>query len=351
MFVFYFLRNPFVVGSVVPASLSLFILAVASWLWTRDADEQRIYRLGVWCATITIFATALGILNIYSEWMFGGQIQSGVVMIANSAVVGAVLGLLVGFYDSDRHRQRRHVEQQRAEIEALNERLTVLNRVLRHDIRNDVNLIDGYAKMIKENAHPTDDAVDMIRTKASEIVTLSQRARNVEELFNSDTTHGTVDLVALVRDELDEIRAGYPDEIVIRAEHPETAVVRGTPILQSALDNLLENAIEHTDTSPVELTIALTEVDGGYRVEITDNGPGLPEHERQLLVGGKESKLEHSDGMGLWIVSWIVGEFGGDIDIEQTDSGTQVAVWLPTPDDPAEPTSAAKHRRESVASP
>jgi signal transduction histidine kinase len=264
--------------------------------------------------------------------MVGGSVSSGMIMIANSASLGAILGLLIGFYDIDREQEHQRAQEKQAEIESLNERLTVLNRVLRHDIRNDVNLVEGYVDMADSDRLPTDEAHGMIRKKVREIADLSHRARQVEELLHDDSPDQSIDLTTIVDDEVDEVREGHPDELILDVQTPPEALVVGNELLNSVVDNLLENAVEHTTASPVEITVRVTDTREGYEMTVSDNGPGLPAHERRIFTQGEESELQHSSGMGLWLVNWIVPEFGGTIDLGNgADGGTRIRVWLPKP--------------------
>jgi signal transduction histidine kinase len=290
---------------------------------------------------VTLFAAALGMVNIYSEWMVGGEVQSGVIMVANSASLGAILGLMIGYYDIDREREHRQVQAKQAEIESLNERLTVLNRVLRHDIRNDVNLVEGYVDMADTDRLATQDAHDLIREKTREIVDLSSRARKVEELlYDDEVSNQSVDLAEIVRTEIVHLQDGHPDEVLVDADLPEEAIVVGNDLLQSVVDNLLENAVEHTGASPIRIGISIRGVDDGYELAVTDNGPGLPEHERRVITEGEETELRHSSGMGLWLVNWIIPEFGGTIQLGNGGAGgTEITIWLPQPgEEPPEET-------------
>jgi signal transduction histidine kinase len=340
----YLVQNLSVTGIIIPVAMAGVVIVLASWLWSRGVPDTRAYQIGVWCAAITLFATALGAVNVYSEWFLGGTVKSSTIMIANSATVGAALGVLIGIVDTDRTRQYDRVRDQRERIESLNERLTVLNRVLRHDIRNDVNVIEGYARMAQKGQQSPEESLTMIQQKAQEISAVSHRARDIEKLINAETEDETIDFAALVRDEIEEVRGGYPDEMEITLDLPEEAVVSGNALLQSAIDNLLENAVEHTERSPVELGVQMRHVRNGVELIIEDNGPGVPEREQDLLKRGEESALQHSDGMGLWLVNWIVDEFDGEIDIETSpETGTNVRVWIPTPQATPEPTTHDWH--------
>lgn len=66
------------------------------------------------------------------------------------------------------------------------------------------------------------------------------------------------------------------------------------------------------------------------RVVIVDNGPGLPDSEREVLEAGEETPLTHGSGIGLWLVYWTVTYAGGEVTIEdRSPRGTRVTVTLP----------------------
>jgi sensor histidine kinase regulating citrate/malate metabolism len=65
-------------------------------------------------------------------------------------------------------------------------------------------------------------------------------------------------------------------------------------------------------------------------IRIGDNGPGIPEHELQVLERGHETELRHSSGLGLWFVHWVVDASNGWITFETDDSdGSVVGLHLP----------------------
>jgi signal transduction histidine kinase len=101
-----------------------------------------------------------------------------------------------------------------------------------------------------------------------------------------------------------------------------------------AVDNLLENAVVHGDslTPSVSVTVRRRETDGTVDVVVADDGPGIPEQERQVLVDGRETPLEHGSGLGLWLVNWIVSESMGELAFDDNEPrGSVVTISLPTP--------------------
>uniref|UniRef100_UPI003567E59A ATP-binding protein n=1 Tax=Salinigranum sp. TaxID=1966351 RepID=UPI003567E59A len=99
---------------------------------------------------------------------------------------------------------------------------------------------------------------------------------------------------------------------------------------------LVENAVEHNDTDApwVCVSVERTAVDGERYVDLTvaDDGPPIPEADREVLVG-RDPSLDDASGLGLWLVNWIVTDSGGEVTYEPNDPrGNVVTVRLDTPD-------------------
>jgi len=67
-------------------------------------------------------------------------------------------------------------------------------------------------------------------------------------------------------------------------------------------------------------------------IRVDDDGPGLPEAERAVLESGSETPLVHGQGLGLWLVYWVVTGLDGDVEVVEFRDGTTVEVRLPRPD-------------------
>ena len=212
--------------------------------------------------------------------------------------------------------------------------LSVLDRVLRHNVRNKMSIVLGHANDIAAEAPPAmTEQADAIREAATELLELSDSAREFESVFADDIRRTTtVDVVETVENVVRELRTEHPSAEIDPAL-PESALARGHETFELALSELFENAIVHSDRE--EPTVEVTVVAGEESVEVrvADDGPGLNDTDRRALLRGAETPLEHTQGLGLWLVRWAVKVADGTIDIEDNDPrGTVITVHLPTAD-------------------
>jgi len=203
---------------------------------------------------------------------------------------------------------------------------TVLNRVLRHNIRNSVTVIRGRAEHIIEQASETADARSIIG-EAEQLIDLSEKARVLESVIVEEFDRQETCLETLLQRVVQRTIDEYP-EVSITVDDTAGVSLAVRPSLEQALFELLENAVKHTDTDP-KARVAVESVPNAVRIRIEDNGPGLPDIEQQALSDGIETPLAHGSGLGLWLAYWIVTSHDGTIEVTDSESGTTMTVELP----------------------
>ena len=211
-------------------------------------------------------------------------------------------------------------------------RLEVLNRVLRHDLRTDAAVISGHADLLAESPE-----ADTIRERALAMAKRGASARRIEQALGESADRRPLDLAGLVAGRTSDIETA-----AVRTSLSE-ATVYGSDALGMAIDELLENAVEHNDAAEPTVWVSVDNgrpgPDGGdpepdhdqfVTLEIADNGPGLPEMERTVFETGSETALQHSSGLGLWVARWVVVDLGGEITVaDRAPHGTVVTIRLP----------------------
>ena len=218
--------------------------------------------------------------------------------------------------------------------------LQVLNRVLRHNLRNDMSVIIAHADAIlhDDSDGETKAKARTMRQTAQRLVDTSDHARTIYEdvLGGHDRDLRPVDLSALVAEEVDRLRAEFP-ESTIRTRIPDSISADGRDALPIIVEELCRNALMHNDRPPAqrEVVVTVDDTDRGCRLTVSDNGPGLPDVERELLSRErKETAIEHGNGLGLWVVRWLVDQVGGDVTVSSSAGhGAEITLFLQTPDD------------------
>lgn len=203
------------------------------------------------------------------------------------------------------------------------QRLEVVNRVLRHNLRNDLQSIRGYIEMAADaDEQPADESLDAALRKTRDLLTTAETSRNIQQTL-AETERFEQDLCRALRNALERVRETYPEED-LQVSMPDSVDVLATRGLEDALWELLENACVH-GADPIEVRV-VQEADEVI-VEIADHGPGLPSHELTVIESGEETPLEHGSGLGLWYAHWVVNASIGDLDFDST-AGTTVRLSL-----------------------
>jgi PAS domain S-box-containing protein len=203
----------------------------------------------------------------------------------------------------------------------------VLNRVLRHNLRNQINVIVGNANRLLDGLDDTSGesgAVDAINDAVSDLERLSREAVKIQSILDDGhTDESTVDCVPLIRGLVEEYERTNPD-VRFAVDLPDSLETRTSERLRFALDSLVDNAIRHNpaDEPRVRIGAAASATDGWVDIYVDDDGPEIPETERRVLVDDAEiTPLEHGSGLGLWLVKWTVEGFGGELAFEANDMG------------------------------
>jgi len=224
------------------------------------------------------------------------------------------------------------------EREQRRERLAVLDRVLRHNLRNELGVMIAATDALAEELRTEYDDPDRAQLAADaaasgrDLLDISEEVRRIQSALERDRGEVlAVDAVEVVTDVVASIRDDYP-EATVRLDLPERASVEAGESLALAVRHLVENGIVHHDGEPT-VTVGIEEEDtergDWYEIAVADDGPGIAEQERVVVDDDTEATpLNHGSGLGLWAVSWIVGSFDGTVDIRTDDDGSVVTIRL-----------------------
>jgi len=214
--------------------------------------------------------------------------------------------------------------------------LQVLDRVLRHNIRNELNVILGNAEILRENA--SDQTIERragaITDAGERLLSQADKQRDILTLLLESSSERPITLSSAVRDVVADLERRYPTAD-ITVEIPAGFQVRTLRELEQAIEELVENAIIHSDRDVAKVVVQAHHREQTVEIQVEDRGPGIPQVERQVITADAGiDALLHSRGMGLWLVDSIVTEAGGTLHFEDADPhGTIVTLVIPADTD------------------
>jgi len=201
-------------------------------------------------------------------------------------------------------------------------RLEVLNRLLRHNIRNSLTVVAGAAEEIQAEGD-NEAAASLIESGTNDLLKLSEEAADIQRtLSESLPENPMVDCVEIVEGVVESARECYP-LAEVQTALPAKLSVRATDRLGPAVEALVENAIVHCD-GEARVYLSVERICDGEWVDlrIADNGAGIPAAERAVITGDADiTATQHGSGLGLWLVKWTVERYGGSLFFEESDAG------------------------------
>jgi signal transduction histidine kinase len=217
--------------------------------------------------------------------------------------------------------------------EMLEQRIQVLNRILRHNIRNGLDVINAHVEAAVDPEDRSDDPLADVLHVTDDIERMSAKARRIEKLTRDSSSGASeVDLAALVSTVVAEVTDDHPDVTTV-VDVPSRTLSLDRELLAFGLRNVVENAIEHNEGPSRRVEVRGTELPVGVRVVVADDGPGVPETEWRVVEAGREEATDHATSLGLWGTKWAVQTLGGELSLRESDlGGTAVVVDLPTAD-------------------
>ncbi|AUG49360.1 PAS domain S-box protein [Haloarcula taiwanensis] len=226
---------------------------------------------------------------------------------------GTMIGLVgTGRNIAERTRRERELQDQKEQLEQF-------AATVSHDLRNPLNVIQGRLGLVQ--AEQSSDHLDVIETATDRMERIVEDllwlAREQQEIGSLEPV--AIDAVAaaawkLVSDPADEAElycdCGADAQPVIKADPDQ---------LRHLLENLFRNTIDHAG---LDVTVVVGEIFGdanGFYIE--DDGPGIPDEDREKVFEAGYSTSESGTGLGLNIVKRVVDAHGWEIHATESSMG------------------------------
>jgi signal transduction histidine kinase len=226
---------------------------------------------------------------------------------------GQEFGRIVAYNDITEERRRK-------------QRLEVLNRVLRHNLRNTATVANSYTENIAQGHSEADEVIHKIQSSIDDIVGFSEKAREIEKILDLElTVDDSKTLVSVTDPVIEAVSENHPSSTITSHVPSDIETYIDAYILSAILREVLTNAAEHAPEPTIEVTFDASTPE----LRVTDNGPGIPDHEIKVLEEERETALEHGSGLGLWLIKWGVSRLDGQLHFETSNQGTTVSIILP----------------------
>ncbi|MFB6080858.1 MAG: sensor histidine kinase [Haloferacaceae archaeon] len=320
---------------LVPCSGAVVVAAAARWTTRIDRGAEK--HASAVIVSLVFMAISVGTVGI----ILVTQLPMNVTgfdypfAVVTALVAGAVVGTPTGFVFDEVIARQDALEEEYHETTRLNQRLQVLNRVLRHNVRNELTVALGGLEHVDDGLGATADGTDArewLDRSADALERLLDHAEKllqIESLERSAGDRMTVDLADYVEGYL-RTNDLDTDGISIETDFAESAPIRAHPLAGTVVVETIENAIVHNDSDGLSITVRIVAEDDAVEVVVVDTGEGVPDIELAALDRGEESPLVHGRGVGLWLVKWVCTASDGAFAVEEnTPAGTVVRVRLP----------------------
>ncbi|MDY6775731.1 MAG: PAS domain-containing sensor histidine kinase [Halobacteria archaeon] len=213
------------------------------------------------------------------------------------------------------------------ELQRKNTELELLNRIVRHDIRNDMTVALGWLSGLEDRVDDPDARkyVEKAESACENVVDLTEVARDFVRSIASDEEMKVepVDISDVLREEY-ETKLSQTDAEIKMGDIPSVEV-RANDLIDSVFRNILNNSIEHNDSEEPRIEITAEEDNGSVIIRIADNGPGVPDETKDEIFGRGEKGLEsEGTGVGLYLVDTVVENYGGEVWVDDSDMGGAV---------------------------
>ncbi|WP_226023324.1 sensor histidine kinase [Halomicrobium salinisoli] len=278
----------------------------------------------------------VGLLSVYADRPFVFDEPERTVLAELGETIGHAIASL---------RAREQLRQRERELTNQNRHLEEFASVVSHDLRNPLNVAQGSVTLEREEGDSdalrrAADALDRMDELVDEILTMARTGQTVSEFER-------VDLEAVAREAWETTQtasAGLDVDGSLETVSGDASRIR------ELFENLYRNAVEHSPTDPdsrarrdaVEhgsatsestpsrreadsgdgsdaVTVTVGPMDGGFYV--ADDGPGIPESDRDAVFEAGFSTSDQGTGFGLNIVRSIADAHGWDVSVTESERG------------------------------
>jgi PAS domain S-box-containing protein len=297
------------------------------------------------------FETAAGLDGGLAKYY---QVKAFPAFDADRKITGYIL-MMVDITD----RRKREEELDRAKTQA-----ELYIDLMGHDINNMNQIGIGFLELALSRMNLDNEWQMMIRKPLEAMQNSSHLIDNVKKIRRADIGSFTLeplDLGNMLGEVIRDYNAMPGRDTMIEYAPVQGYYVLANLLLKDVFSNLIDNSFKHS-TGPLKMWIKMSPVNYNglphYRIVIEDNGPGIPQDARRVLLEQAYSfrKRASGRGLGLYLVKVLVDSYKGIITVEDRDPGlerpgTRITILLPATNELLATGSAQPAQPSEISSP
>lgn len=220
-------------------------------------------------------------------------------------------------------RSREELERARQDLETRKEMVELYDRLLRHDLGNELQVITGFADIVADRVDgDTREYVERIDRAAEDAADLVDRVGDIVSTLEAAEEPAPKSLQRELEETVETVHTQY-DELTVDFEPTDFAFqVYGGDLLDSVFTNILSNAAIHND-DPVTVSIYAEQPDADtIVVGFADDGSGVPAAVREdIFEMGQKGPDSNGTGLGLGFVRALTESYGGTVELRDSEAG------------------------------
>lgn len=195
-----------------------------------------------------------------------------------------------------------------------------LHSLLRHDVKNKTQVVEGYLHLLQDSnlTDPQAEFVEKALKATNEGQDILEKVKTLKEVKEEDTKN--VNLKNPLTDAIESNRKLVENKNISIEWDENSCHVKGGPLLEELFFNIINNAVNHSGCSNIDISVS--DEENNCCVFIEDDGVGIPDHDKDKVFDkGYRKGSKAGSGLGLHIAKTIVGNYGGNIKIKNSDMG------------------------------
>ncbi len=297
------------------------------------------YLHAYWVSMLMLYLLLLAILYLaYRAW-FRRPLHQVVKALETGKEIAPVglkeIDLLVEKIQESLKREREFTQRL-----AFSEKMTALGTLAggyAHEFNNLLQMISGYLQLAQRflREGSTEKALERLERAEKAVLKGSELSSRILRLARSKKTEKAWSEVgSILTSTLTILEKAFPKHLRLEVEAEKNLWV---PLSEEALQEIIMNLTINARDALAQkekglIKIRAAKKNGWVRLEVEDNGPGIPEEIRSRIFEPffTTKKVGEGTGLGLYLVHQIVTGAGGKIEVESTPGeGTRFILWLP----------------------